>query len=164
MQMRRIKHIHCFFRHLRDRHGLFLQTRAQLRRVFKLVEIPCVIPFLSLACSLVQSCSTTYQSQTRPCCYSIVISNLIGPRLYPSRSRSASMWGHVPTLSSLYKSSRCDCHWALEIGERISDATTMTVNARGSPSVGHGGLCHATVTAWTRASFQGLRWGSRRLL
>jgi hypothetical protein len=61
---------------------------------------------------------------------------------------------HVLTLSSLRKSSRCDCHW--EIGVCISEVTTITVNASESPwMVGLRGVSHATGTASMHASFQG---------
>lgn len=111
-----------------------------------------------------------FASNLSPLPYSslIVISKLVGLNLCLSRSCSALTWNHcgtahVPTLSSLRKRSRYDCHWALEIGVRISEAFTMTVNASESQwTVGHRGLSHAAVTAWTLASFQELGWGSAR--
>jgi len=106
LQRRRIQCIRCFLRYLRDRHGFYLTARTStgFPCVFKLAILPswrispwklrASLPF-SLACSLGQIELDHFVSNLSrsPRCYNLVIiSNLVGPRLYPSRSCSASTW------------------------------------------------------------------------
>lgn len=77
--------------------------------------------FISCVFSRAESCSTT---SSRIClrCSTTQSSSVISSA--PISALLAVAWHrggttvHVPTLSSLRKSSRCDCHWPLEIGVR----------------------------------------------